>query len=181
MVSNSHTSRIPGRAVKIGRGPITAGLLTLAVLGTYFGVNLISTEDFVGQCAQDRCQSVVAAESVTETGATTNTLWLDQPFGSGAAIRGYETGSGVNLSLVLDVVANPTNANFDCYWGREDTGTGAGISVIQNLSATGTIVVQMSGAVVGPDMGLGCNTTSRIKSNTRIEAVGVFLNSAVEN
>jgi len=181
MVQNSLTARIAGRAVKIGNTPIPAWLLALAIAGTYFGANLVNSDWFVGVCAKDRCEASVAAESVTETGATTNTLWVDQPFGSGAAVRGYRSASGVNTLLVLDLVTNNTNASFDCYWGREDSATGSNVLAVSNLSGTGKTIVHMSGSVVGPDMGFGCNTTSRIKSNTRLEVFGTFVNSTVEN
>lgn len=179
MVQNSQTSRIPGQAVKIGRGSITAGLLTLAVAGTYFGSKLVNQDDNVGLCAGFRCMAVAEATSTTDSGATTNTLWLDQAFGSGSTENGYKTGSSSMLFLELDVVSNPTGANFDCYLGRKNTATGSGIPVFSNVSASGAIKKQMSGSLLGPDMGIGCNTIGHVRSNTVIKAAGVFLRSAV--
>ena len=181
MVLNSQQSRVPGTSLKIGRGPITAGLLALAAAGTYFGINLVSPEKHAGLCAQDRCVVHNTAESVAQSGSTLNTLFLASPFNEDADELGYRTGTSALVALVIDVIENPTGASFDCSITTEDSGTGSGIPIAQNITGTGTIVVTVSGSLVGPDRGIACNTTDNITSSTRLEADGLFLQSAVEN
>lgn len=181
MVSNSQTSRVPGKAVKIGRGPVAAGLLALAAVGTWFGVNLVSEEPHAGMCAQDTCMAVNTAESETQTGATLNTLFLASPFDADADERGYKTATSATLILTVSINANPTNASFDCSIVKEDAGTGSGLPIFTNLTGTGTFVKTMTGTIIAPDKGLACNTTGRITASTDLEAYGVFINSSVLN
>lgn len=179
MVQSRTTERIGGKAIKVGRGPIAALVLAAAVAGTVFGTNLVNEEKYAGVVAQDRAAVVRTAESATETGSTTNTVFLGSPFDSDASTRGYSTASGIVVSSVIEVVANPTGASFDCYLNRADQGTGAGLQLVQNLSTTGATVVYQSGHLIGPDHGIGCNTTDRINSNTSLKAGGLFLQSLI--
>lgn len=167
--------------MKLGRGPIATAVLAVAALGTYFGTNLVNPEQHVGIVAEDRALAVMDVDSEFSSGSTTNTVFLNSPFNADAADRGYTTGSGANVMALIEIVTNPTGASFDCYFGRADTGTGAGVLIATNISQTGTIVLIGSGHTVGPDRGYGCNTTDRIKSTTLLKGGGVFLRSAVLN
>lgn len=180
-INNTQVERIGGKGVKAGRGPVLASLLALAVSGTMFATNFVSDQSHAGVCAGDRCQVVHTAVSTFETGSTTNTLFLSSPFDASASDRGYQTGTGINTLFVLDLVTNNTNASFDCYLGKADTGTGAGTLVFSNVAGTGTIMKTMSGQIVAANKGFGCNTTARIKSNTVLKAAGVFVRSSVLN
>lgn len=177
----SQVQKTPRQGIKIGLTPVIAAVLTTAVAGTFFGTNLVNDRGSAGVVAVDRALAVMDVTSTYESGSTTNTIWLNSPFDADALTRGYKVGSGVNVLSFIDIVANPTGASFDCYLGKRDSATGAGIMIAHNKSVTGTIIPFASGSILGPTDGIGCNTTSRIKSNTLLKAGGVTLRSAVLN
>ena len=167
--------------MKLGRGPIATAILAVAALATYFGTNLVNPDPNVGIVAKDRALVVIDVTSEFSTGASTNTLFLNSPFDANADDRGYVTGTGFAISGLIEIVANPTGASFDCYYGTADTSTGAGVSIRVDVSATGTIIPVGTGHVIASGFGYGCNTSGNITSSTVLKAGGVFLKSAVLN
>ncbi len=182
MQTSPQVKREPKRNLTLGRGSIAGWALASIIAGTYFGTNLVNTDtDAVGLVLENHAVALRETESVFATGATTNTLFLATPFSSGTNL-GYKTGTSSTIMVMIEVVANPTGAIFECVAQvAANSGTGGGVALFPSFSATGTTMKAMSGTILGVVKGYACNTRDRIKSTTKLRASGLFLRSSVEN
>ncbi|WP_145423007.1 hypothetical protein [Symmachiella dynata] len=157
-----------------GGAAILATILALAIKGTIFGAN------FVGLTALNANPSFIVdrdgylASVVTDSDDCSNTgCTVHNPFDEDAADRGLQTGSSSNILMLVTMIANPTGYAADCWIGPSNEGSGGYITLAEDLTATGTTVLTMSGTIVNPTHDFNCNFPAGVNTGVNMDIKGL--------
>ena len=162
------TSQTKGK-LTVGNILASATAAALAIVGTLFYTNLTSTREYTTVASLQ----TVPYQVVTQTGSTATggllsggaqgnyqAITIDSPMSTAnAALNGLATGTGVINEAYVEATA-PQGGTITCSVAATPVrGTGGVIVISRKTFGTGTVAMNLTGAVIiGPNESFRCST-----------------------